>query len=154
MSRETTILVIDDDADLRQALVEQFELEEGFGAVGAASAAEGFAAAAENKPAAVVLDVSLSDMDGFAAWQEFAAGTTPTDAASFFQALDIAPAESPGVGIVVSWSGRADRVYDVLRSTNALYAPGPLAAGLAGAHSWTDQTPRDLATYRVQVQGP
>ena len=67
MSRETTILVIDDDADLRQALVEQFELEEGFGAVGAASAAEGFAAAAENKPAAVVLDVSLPDMDGFAA---------------------------------------------------------------------------------------
>ena len=46
MSRDTTILVIDDDADLRQALVEQFELEEGFGAVGASSAAEGFTAAA------------------------------------------------------------------------------------------------------------
>ena len=50
MSRETTILVIDDDADLRQALVEQFELEEGFGAVGASSAAEGFTAAAAEKP--------------------------------------------------------------------------------------------------------
>ncbi|MBX3427984.1 MAG: response regulator transcription factor [Hyphomonadaceae bacterium] len=67
MSRETTILVIDDDADLRQALVEQFELEEGFGAVGASTAAEGFTAADEHKPAAVVLDVSLPDMDGFAA---------------------------------------------------------------------------------------
>lgn len=67
MSRETTILIIDDDADLRQALVEQFDLEDGFGGVGAASAAEGFAAAADQKPAAIVLDVSLPDMDGFEA---------------------------------------------------------------------------------------
>ncbi len=67
MTRETTILIIDDDADLRQALLEQFELEDGFAAVGVASAAEGFAAAAEHKPAAIVLDVSLPDMDGFAA---------------------------------------------------------------------------------------
>ena len=67
MSRETTILIIDDDAELRQALVEQFDLEESFAAVGASSAAEGFAAAAEHKPAAIVLDVSLPDMDGFAA---------------------------------------------------------------------------------------
>ena len=67
MSRETTILIVDDDADLRQALVEQFELEEGFGVVAAATAAEGFAAAAQEKPAAVVLDVSLPDMDGLEA---------------------------------------------------------------------------------------
>lgn len=73
MSRETTILVIDDDADLRQALVEQLELEEGFGAVGAATAAEGFAAAAQHKPAAVVLDVSLPDMDGFEACRQLRA---------------------------------------------------------------------------------
>jgi DNA-binding response OmpR family regulator len=70
MTRETTILIIDDDADLRQALVEQFDEEEGFAAVGAASAAEGFAAAAEHRPAAIVLDVSLPDMDGFAACKE------------------------------------------------------------------------------------
>ena len=70
MSRETAILIIDDDADLRQALMEQFDLEEGFAAVGAANAAEGFAAAAEHKPAAIVLDVSLPDMDGFAACKQ------------------------------------------------------------------------------------
>lgn len=70
MSRETTILIIDDDADLRQALVEQFDLEDGFGGVGAASAAEGFAAAADQKPAAIVLDVSLPDMDGFEACKQ------------------------------------------------------------------------------------
>ncbi len=67
MSRDTTILIIDDDADLRQALIEQFDLEEGFGGAGASNAAEGFAAAAELKPAAIVLDVSLPDMDGFEA---------------------------------------------------------------------------------------
>ncbi len=70
MSRETTILIIDDDADLRQALVEQFDLEVGFGGVGAASAAEGFIAAADQKPAAIVLDVSLPDMDGFEACKQ------------------------------------------------------------------------------------
>lgn len=67
MTRDAIILVIDDDADLRQALIEQFELEEGFGAVGAADGAAGLVAAAEHKPAAIVLDISLPDMDGFAA---------------------------------------------------------------------------------------
>jgi DNA-binding response OmpR family regulator len=65
MTRETTILIIDDDTDLRQALVEQFDLEPGFGGVGAGTAAEGFAAAESEKPAVIVLDVSLPDMDGF-----------------------------------------------------------------------------------------
>jgi DNA-binding response OmpR family regulator len=65
MSRDTTILIIDDDAELRQALVEQFELEPGYAGEGAATAAEGFDAAANLKPAAIVLDVSLPDMDGF-----------------------------------------------------------------------------------------
>jgi DNA-binding response OmpR family regulator len=67
MTRATTILVIDDDNDLRQALIEQFDLEPGFGGVGAATAAQGFVAAEESKPAAVVLDVSLPDMDGIEA---------------------------------------------------------------------------------------
>jgi DNA-binding response OmpR family regulator len=67
MSRDTTILIIDDDTELRQALVEQFDLEDGFAGAGVASAAEGFSAAADLKPAAIVLDVSLPDMDGFAA---------------------------------------------------------------------------------------
>jgi len=66
MSRDSTILIIDDDAELRQALIEQFDLEDGFAGAGAANATEGFAAA-EAKPAAIVLDVSLPDMDGFEA---------------------------------------------------------------------------------------
>jgi DNA-binding response OmpR family regulator len=67
MSRETTILVIDDEADIREALVEQFDVEEGFAGVGAATAREGLEIAAQQKPAAIVLDVSLPDMNGFEA---------------------------------------------------------------------------------------
>jgi DNA-binding response OmpR family regulator len=65
MTRALDILIIDDDADLREALVEQFAQEDGFQAEASSSAAEGFAAAARLKPAAIVLDVSLPDMDGF-----------------------------------------------------------------------------------------
>jgi DNA-binding response OmpR family regulator len=65
MSRETTILVIDDEADIRDALVEQFSLEDGFAGVGAATAAQGIDLAAQTKPAAIVLDISLPDMTGF-----------------------------------------------------------------------------------------
>lgn len=64
MTRDATILVIDDDADLRAELVEQLSLEEGFEGAGAADAAEGIAAAKDVRPAAIVLDVSLPDMDG------------------------------------------------------------------------------------------
>ena len=64
MNREAPILIIDDDEDLRQALVEQFDEEEGFSGVGAATAAEGLSMAVSEKPAAIVLDVSLPDMDG------------------------------------------------------------------------------------------
>jgi DNA-binding response OmpR family regulator len=67
MARDTTILIIDDDADLCAALVEQFDDEEGFAGLGAASAGEGLEAAAAHKPAAIVLDVSLPDMDGIEA---------------------------------------------------------------------------------------
>lgn len=67
MNRETPILIIDDDPDLRAALVEQFDEEDGFTGVGAANAAEGLSLAASTRPAAIVLDVSLPDMDGIEA---------------------------------------------------------------------------------------
>ena len=66
-SRDATILIIDDDRDLREALVEQFDMEEGFAGAGAADAGQGLVLANETRPAAIVLDVSLPDMDGIEA---------------------------------------------------------------------------------------
>jgi DNA-binding response OmpR family regulator len=64
MARPKTILIVDDDADLREALREQFELTEEFAAEEAATAAEGLRLAKEQRPDLILLDVELPDMDG------------------------------------------------------------------------------------------
>jgi DNA-binding response OmpR family regulator len=64
MARAKTILIVDDDQDLRDALREQLELHEDFAAVGAANATEGLRLAKEQRPDLVLLDVDLPDMDG------------------------------------------------------------------------------------------
>jgi len=64
MAQRKTILIIDDDSELREALTEQLELHEEFQASGAAAAAEGVRAAKEGRPDLVLLDVDLPDMDG------------------------------------------------------------------------------------------
>jgi DNA-binding response OmpR family regulator len=69
MAQRKTLLIIDDDADLRGAVAEQLETE-GFAAVEAATAREGVAAAQEQKPDLILLDVDLPDMDGREACRE------------------------------------------------------------------------------------
>ena len=64
MARAKTILIVDDDADLREALREQFELTEEFAAEEASTAAEGLRLAKEHRPDLILLDVELPDMDG------------------------------------------------------------------------------------------
>ncbi|MBL8549910.1 MAG: response regulator transcription factor [Hyphomonadaceae bacterium] len=63
-ARKATILLIDDDEELRTELSEQLSQEEGFEAVAAADAKEGLALAAQAKPALILLDVHLPDLDG------------------------------------------------------------------------------------------
>jgi DNA-binding response OmpR family regulator len=64
MAQAKTILIVDDDSDLRSLLAEQLELHEGFTAEGAASASEGMRLAKESRPDLILLDVDLPDMDG------------------------------------------------------------------------------------------
>ena len=58
------ILIVDDDADLREALVEQLALHEEFQALSADTGARGAQAAKAESPDLVVMDVGLPDTDG------------------------------------------------------------------------------------------
>jgi DNA-binding response OmpR family regulator len=63
MAQRKTLLIIDDDADLRGAVAEQLQAEE-FIAVEAATGAEGLRLARDARPDLILLDIDLPDMDG------------------------------------------------------------------------------------------
>jgi len=64
MNQPRRILIVDDDADLRSALVEQLALHAEFEVATAASGAEALAAVPETNPDVVIMDVGLPDHDG------------------------------------------------------------------------------------------
>ena len=64
MPTPKTILIIDDDDDLREALVEQLALHEAFRPVQASTATEGVRMGREVRADLILLDVDLPDMDG------------------------------------------------------------------------------------------
>ena len=64
MAQRKTILIVDDDDDVRADLAEQLELHEEFTSVQAATAGEGVRLAREGRPDLVLLDVDLPDMNG------------------------------------------------------------------------------------------
>jgi DNA-binding response OmpR family regulator len=64
MATTRTILIVDDDTDLREALVEQLELHEEFEPTAAETGAKGAHAAKTEAPDLVLMDVGLPDTDG------------------------------------------------------------------------------------------
>lgn len=68
--RKSTILIVDDDEELRRALAEQLEMQEDFHVDQAGMAAEGVEKAKEGGVSLVLLDVHLPDMDGRAACKD------------------------------------------------------------------------------------
>jgi DNA-binding response OmpR family regulator len=64
MAQHKTILIVDDDVDLRAALAEQLELHEEFVTAQAENAGEGLRMARESRADLILLDVDLPDMDG------------------------------------------------------------------------------------------
>ena len=64
MANTRTILVVDDDTELREALVEQLTLHEEFQAESADTATKGVQAAKAGQIDLVIMDVGLPDMDG------------------------------------------------------------------------------------------
>ena len=63
MAQRKTLLIVDDDQDLRGAIAEQLRAEN-FDTVEAATAGDGVRQAREAKPDLILLDVDLPDMDG------------------------------------------------------------------------------------------
>ena len=59
-----TILIVDDDDDLRSTLVEQLSLYEEFEVLQEATAGKGVAAARAGVVDLLIMDVGLPDMDG------------------------------------------------------------------------------------------
>lgn len=59
-----TILLVDDDQDLRETLVEQLSLYEEFSVIEEASAGKGIQAARNGQIDLLIMDVGLPDMDG------------------------------------------------------------------------------------------
>lgn len=64
MSAQKTILLVEDDDDLREALAEQFALHEEFRTIEAGVAGDGMSRAKEERADLILLDVELPDMDG------------------------------------------------------------------------------------------
>ena len=64
MANARKILIVDDDTDLRDALVEQLSLHEEFEASAVDTGAKGAHAAKANSPDLVLMDVGLPDTDG------------------------------------------------------------------------------------------
>ena len=64
LAQRKTLLVVDDNEELRGAIAEQLQLSEDFSAIEAATAGDGVKAAVENRPDLILLDVDLPDMNG------------------------------------------------------------------------------------------
>jgi CheY-like chemotaxis protein len=70
------VLVVDDQADFRR-LARRILEAAGFGVLEAATGAEAVAAVGELRPDAVLLDIQLPDLDGFAVASRLANGSHP-----------------------------------------------------------------------------
>jgi hypothetical protein len=97
-----------------------------------------------------------SDGDGLNNWQEWLAGTNPTNGASVLrlQQTTVLPA-----GVTLTWSSVTNRAYFVERATNLMPQPAfsfleTNIPGLPGTTSFTDTNPPPSgpAFYRVGVQ--
>lgn len=64
MASKRTVLIVDDDAELREALVEQLALHDEFDTVTAENGAKGVQTAKNDQVDLVLMDVGLPDIDG------------------------------------------------------------------------------------------
>lgn len=97
-----------------------------------------------------------SDGDGLNNWQEYLAGTIPTNGVSSFKFTGSQMLSQ--TQFVLRWSSTSNRLYDVQRATNlaagaSVFTPVPGATNLAATppqNSWTDSISRP-SFYRLSA---
>jgi len=101
-------------------------------------------------------DALDTDGDGMANWQEWRAGTNPTNALSV---LRITPVSARGAVATLRWPSVSGITYSLERSTNLIVQPAflPDQTNIAGTGgqitiSDTNSTPSAPAFYRLSVQ--
>jgi len=101
------------------------------------------------------------DRDGAATWEEYVAGTDPTNEASVLSLYIPSPDVQPDAGILIEWPSRSDRRYSLSRSSRLLDVPPfqVVATNLAGSGGTyrfadTNATGPQWYWYRVGVRFP
>ena len=101
--------------------------------------------------------LSDTDNDGMFAWQEYQAGTDPTDPTSFLRILDV---EMSPTG-KFRWGSVSNRVYAIIQSTNlnVPWGSAPVTSNMWGSPSGTNtysvtNSGNGAFFFRVRVQEP
>ena len=98
------------------------------------------------------------DHDGMNNWQEWVAGTNPTNAASVFKIVSAARSDNPA-GLIVTWPSDSSRTYFLQRSADLGMAFSTIQSNITGQDvttSYTDTNPAGTSPffYRVGVKAP
>lgn len=104
--------------------------------------------AAHGLPSDGSADYVDSDRDGMNNWQEYVAGTDPTNANSVFRL--ISGKQLPNTGFVLSWSSESNRFYDLGRATNLTAGTNAFTTPTSGTN--LPATP-PVNTYTDSVRG-